>query len=198
MANLFCSTNINVPSEDFPSRTEGTNDVDFLDGMSHSAEALLKSSWRKIATGNHSVAAASFADAVSEAHQQYADDPEMLAHVLTEASAGIFLAGPMYAQKSIAYLSRAIRLRRKIDGGNSLEGARMYRQMSAVYASCKMYEDALTCLRRVADILESHVQPDGVEMQFDPLNSKWSFKDMEQYAFSRANSVPGRFGALPV
>jgi hypothetical protein len=172
-----------------------------FDGITRSAESLLKSSWRKIADGNSTAAAAAFTEAVTEAHEQYAENPEKLAYVLKEASAGIFLASPIYAQKSIAYLSRAIRLQRKVDGGNSMPAALMFRQMSAVYASCKMYEEALDCLRRSADILEAHAQAEGAFLEFDPskpLTSEWRFKHMEQFAFSRANNAPARFSAATV
>jgi hypothetical protein len=192
MVDLIYSTN-DIQTREIPSNAANTCHGEYLDGMTRSADALLKSSWKKIADGNGTAAAAAFAEAVTEAHRQYAENPEKLAYVLKEASAGIFLASPIYAQKSIAYLSRAIRLQRKIDGGNSMQAARMFRQMSAVYASCKMYEEALDCLRRSADILETHAQSDDDLLEFDPgssLNSEWRFKHMEQFAFSRANNAP--------
>jgi tetratricopeptide (TPR) repeat protein len=198
MSELTCSTNKIQPGES-PRSAPHTRRGEFAGELTQSADALLKSSWRKIADGNGAAAAATFTEAVTEAHKQYREEPEKLAFVLKEASAGIFLASPTYAQKSIAYLSRAIRLQRKIDGGSSMQAARLLRQMSAVYASCKMYEEALDCLRRSADILEAHAENELLEFDPDkPLNREWRFGHMEQFAFSRANNVPLRFSPTPV
>ncbi len=168
---------------------------------SHSAapnrriEQMIRAAWAKLTVGEKVAAAVAFNEIAEEAGRCCSANSVQLADVLGEVGVGLFMVGPGHTHNAVLYLTQALKIYTREKGAGSLECARIHRQMSAVYASSGMHQQALLSLRRAAEIFETLLVPNfGVqpgssrEMRQQQLATR-----MEEFANARSSPT----GALP-